>query len=142
MNKEKSEHEFTVERFHQYNQYFSRLKANVAVQDNLIKLADDELKIINTRLVKARQEKMAIEKLKEKKKKRYNYELQREEQDFFDEVGTVAFIKKKTIKVDSIVVENKSQFKKKRKLPNSNKEYFKTSTEKLYEEIIKKGDLL
>ncbi|MDD5065761.1 MAG: flagellar export protein FliJ [bacterium] len=92
---EEVKHEMlAVETLYEYQRYFKRLKEQIASKLNLIGLADERIKLINDRLVEARKEKRILERLKEKKWKEYQYELQREEQAFFDEVGTNTFIRK------------------------------------------------
>ena len=139
MRLEENKKEFTVERFNQYQQYFKRLKAGMKAQDKLINLADEEVKLINDKLIQARKEKRILERLKEKKLKKYMYEVQREEQNFFDEVGNNSFIMKKN---EEQIMPVSKEVKKKDEIPIKYKEYKPDTVEQVYDEIIQKGDLL
>ncbi len=137
MHLEQEKRKLTIDRFHQYQRYFNRLKANVTARDKLISLIDDEIKVINERLVEARREKRVLERLKENKLKEYQYEMQREDQNFFDEVGNNKFIKSKIEEKG----RKKAEVKEKVGIPIKYKEIEKGPTEQLYEEIVEKGEL-
>ena len=136
MREVERERNLTIEILKQYQQYFRRLKVSAKVQDKFIEFADEEIQLINNRLIAARKKKNVLEKLKEKKLKVYNYKLQKEEQDFFDEVGNNGFIKEQIIRSKA----EKGQVKEKDEIPIKYKEYDKTITEQLYDEIIQRGE--
>lgn len=139
MREEEKEKILTVDRMRLYQQYFKRLKATATQKDKLISLADDEIKLINDRLIEARKKKRVLERLKENKFKDYMYEFQKEEQSFFDEVGNTGFIKNKSHKEEE---NEKAKVKEKCEIPIKYNKYEKNLTERLYEEIMSKGELL
>ncbi|MBU1078165.1 MAG: flagellar export protein FliJ [Spirochaetes bacterium] len=138
MKEEEKERLLSVERMKLYQRYFKRLGSGMKMQDKLIMIADEEIGLINEKLVEARKQRRILEKLKENKLKEYNYELQKEEQDFFDEVGNTNYIKEKSEKE---LQEKKETVKKKPFIPIKYREYEKNLTEKLYEELLRTGEL-
>lgn len=139
MREEEKEKILTVDRMRLYQQYFKRLRATTDQKDKLISLADDGIKLINDRLIEARKKKRVLERLKENKFKDYMYEFQKEEQNFFDEVGNTGFIKNKKYEEEE---NEKAKVKEKCEIPIKYTEYEKNLTERLYEEIMSKGELL
>lgn len=136
MKKEEQKKILTVDRMLMYQRFFRRLKAGVASQNKLIHLADEEIKLVNDRLIEARKERRGLERLKEKKLKSYNYELEKEEQNFFDEVGNTGYIKERREEQEALM----AKVKEKSEIPIKYKEYEKNVTEKMYEEIMKEGE--
>lgn len=128
MRVEENQKKLTIERFNQYQRYFKRLRVNVKTQDKLISLADEEINLINSRLVQARKDKRVLERLKENKLKEYLYELQKEDQDFFDEVGNNSFIKKK---IEEEELPAGQEVKEKLRIPTKYRGYAKNITEQL-----------
>ena len=139
MRLEEDKKEMTIEKLNQYQQYFIRLKANIKAQNKLINLVDEEIKLINERLIQARKQRRIIERLKENKLKQYMYDLQKEDQNFFDEVGNNSFIKKK---IEDKYREAAKKVKEKTEIPIKYREHEPGKVEQLYEEIIQKGELL
>ena len=139
MRLEENEEKITIERFSQYQQYFNRLKANIKVQNKLISLAEEEIKLINDRLIQARKEKRILEKLKENKLKNYMYDLQKEEQIFFDEIGNNSFVMKKIKEQD---IQIAKEVKEKVVIPIKYREHEPGIVEQAYDEIMQKGEHL
>jgi len=141
MRQEQKRKSFTVERFIQYQQFFKRIKLSVEEQNKLIKLLDEEIALINKKLIEARKERRVLERLKEKKFKKYLYELAKEEQNFFDEVGTNSFIKRK--REDEAEIPRTTQVKEKIEIPiKYTEEIGALSPVEIFERIISKGELL
>lgn len=96
-----------------YQRYFHRLKEQISHKDAQIRSADGRIALINERLVEARKERRILERLKENKWKEHQYGVQKEEQEFFDEVGTTTFLRK----------SREREFKEKSRIPmNENKQ--------------------
>ncbi len=138
MRKDEKKKVLTIERMQFYQRFFKRLKSSASSQNKLIMIADEEMKLIHNKLVEARKQKMILERLKEKKLSKYMYELQKEEQNFFDEVGNTSFIHKKRVKDDDL--SGGQKVKEKKQVPIKYKEYEKNLTEQIYEEIMKEGE--
>jgi flagellar FliJ protein len=121
----------SIQKFNNFQSYFNFLKNETEKKDKIIKLADEEIAIISKKLIEARKERRIIERLKEKALKKYFYELQKEEQEFFDEVGMNKFIEK-------MIKEEKTVETKEIPIPLKLPE-IEDLTKKLYEEIMGGG---
>lgn len=128
MKKMERENILSVQKFNNFQNYFNYLKALIEEKNGLIKLVDDEIAIITKKLIEAQKERRIIERLKERALTKYFYELQKEEQEFFDEVGTNKFTEE---------MISKSEEKITKPLPITLKlPEIEDLTKKLYEEIM------
>ncbi len=129
MKNEKKSRILSIAKFQLYQNYFGYLKNQVDKQDALIKLVNDEIKIMSKKLIEARKEKRILERLREKSLQKYFYELRKEEQNFFDEVGTNRFARKDIGEKSAETKKHKIEIPL--KLPER-----EDLTKKMYEEII------
>ncbi len=93
MKNEEKNKVLSISRIMQYQNYFKKLKVDMENQDKIISIIDEEINMINNKLVEARKNKKVLERLKERKMKKYVYEVGREEQNFFDDIGNVEFVR-------------------------------------------------
>ncbi len=94
MREEENNNTLSVNRLMQYQSYLKKLKYDIAEQDNIISIIDEEIAMINKKLIAARKDKKILERLKARKKDVYMYEMNKEEQNFFDDIGNVEFVRK------------------------------------------------
>ena len=85
--------------------------------------------VLSKKLIEARKEKRILERLREKSLQKYFYELRKEEQNFFDEVGTNRFARKDIGEKSAETKKHKIEIPL--KLPER-----EDLTKKMYEEII------
>lgn len=88
------EHPMGIEDLLIYQGYLDTL--DVKVSHHLIKIQKLEEEVIKARemLLQASKEKKMLESVRTKQKSRFNYELMRAENDFFDEIGTIRSARK------------------------------------------------
>lgn len=77
-----------------YNKYFNRLVFEVQRKDIEIDKRQMDVDEVKKRLVLATQEMKVLERIKERRYAEYLYQVQKEEQDFLDEVGTIKSARK------------------------------------------------
>ncbi len=133
MKEEEKAKMLSITKFQNYQNYLRYLRKEMEKQDTLIKVIDDEIAMISKKLVEARKDRRVIERLKERALQRYIYELRKEEQDFFDEVGTNRFASEIS-KQEEIEPEKKEKVEIPLTLPEP-----EDLTKKLYEEIMSGG---
>lgn len=108
-----------------YQRYFNRLKEQISHKDAEIRSADERIAVINERLIEARKERRILERLKENQWKEYQYEVRKEEQEFFDEVGVSAFLRK----------SREGEFKEKSRIPMTENKQVKKEDDFMSHEV-------
>jgi len=106
----------------QYQRFFNGVDTEVKYQDKLIFQIDEELKPVIQKLIEARKKRRMLERLKEKQYQRYLKDVEKEEQNFYDEVG-----------VNISARKEKAEIKKKIEIPIK----YKETPEDIFEYILK-----
>jgi len=78
-----------------YIRYFQMLENQISFQHRMIEIAKDEMEKRRLFLIDAVKERKILERLKEKKREQFNYEIGKEEQIVSDELSGVKFFHEK-----------------------------------------------
>ncbi len=138
MKKDEENKVLSIKRLQYYQTFFRKLKEDTNHQDEIISLIDEEIKLINKRLIEAQKDKKILERLKERKLDEHKKEVLKEEQDFFDDIGNSEYVRK--------IRKMRENFGKKRdvKIPIKYKESFTSDIDfihQIYQEVFGGGEL-
>ncbi|MEW6096991.1 MAG: flagellar export protein FliJ [bacterium] len=76
-----------------YN-YIIRLREDIENQKKRLEELNKEIKVVTAKLIGASQEKQILENLKERKLTQFKLEMEKQEQEFMDEVGITRYNRK------------------------------------------------
>jgi flagellar FliJ protein len=78
-----------------YN-YIVKLREDIENQKKKLDKLNEKIKEVTKKLIGASQERQILENLKERKLNQFRLEVEKEEQDFMDEVGISRYVRKQT----------------------------------------------
>ncbi|MBU0700796.1 flagellar export protein FliJ [bacterium] len=85
----------SIQKIMDYHNFLSGLNKDIAAQKNRLKHISTEIDDAISKLIHASQERKIFEKLRERKWDEFRLEVNKEEQEFMDEIASISYERKK-----------------------------------------------